>query len=431
MDSAGSALGGQEISGAGGLQDGPALAAGIVRHRLLAQQLWGDGAYDAEACLRSLLAVQAQEYAYARWTLAQRCAGQARDNAAAVDAAIAAGTILRTHVLRPTWHFVLAEDLRWLMTLSGPRLRGGNKTRDRQLGLDAETVRRSSGVLGAAVAGGRHLTRDELAAELERAGLLEDTGERLNGAPLRGQRLGHMVFHAEMDQVLVSGVPRISDSGALRQTYALFDERVPALAADFDRDQALAELTRRYFSSRGPATVKDCALWSGLTQTDVRRGLAVLAADSQEDIGAGDRSQLQSFSADGYEFLMASGSALAAMEASTTTSNAGLAPPRAAPAAPRIDLIQCYDEYVMGYTPTRHYLGGTAPAAVASKHPSHVALLDGRMIGNWQHTLKPESAVVSFLLNRALTPAQKRALDAAVARYETFLGRAVSVDLLG
>ena len=85
----------------------------------------------------------------------------------------------------------------------------------------------------------------------------------------------------------------------------------------------------------------------------------------------------------------------------------------------------------MGYTPTRHYLGGTAPAAVASKHPSHVALLDGRMIGNWQHTLKPESAVVSFLLNRALTPAQKRALDAAVARYETFLGRAVSVDLLG
>lgn len=428
MESEGSALGRQQVSGAGGLNDESALGAGIVRHRLLAQQLWGDGAYDAEASLRSLLAVQAQEYAYARWTLAQRCRGQARDNATAVDAAITTGTILRTHVLRPTWHFVLAEDLRWLMTLSGPRLRAGNKTRDRQLGLDAETVSRSNDVLSAAVAGARQLTRDELAAELERAGLLEDTGERLNGAPLRGQRLGHMVFHAEMDQVLVSGPPRTSDSGAIRQTYALFDERVPALAADFDRDQALAELTRRYFSSRGPATVKDCALWSGLTQADVRRGLAVLAADSQEDIGAGDRSQLQSFSADGYEFVMASGHAHSATKAAT--SDAGLAPPGAAPAAPRIDLIQCYDEYVMGYTPTRHYLGGHAPASVASKHPSHVVLLDGRMIGNWQHTLKPESAVVSILLYLALTPPQKGALDAAVARYETFLGRTVRVDLL-
>ncbi|NMR31169.1 winged helix DNA-binding domain-containing protein [Arthrobacter sp. SF27] len=406
------------------------MAAGIVRHRLLAQQLWGEGAYDAEASLRSLLAVQAQEYAYARWTLAQRCQGSARDNAAAVDAAITTGTILRTHVLRPTWHFVLAEDLRWLMTLSGPRLRAGNKTRDRQLGLDAETVSRSNDVLGAAVAGGRHLTRDELAAELERAGLLEDTGERLNGAPLRGQRLGHMAFHAEMDQVLVSGVPRTSESGAVRQTYALFDERVSALAADFNRDQALAELIRRYFSSRGPATVKDCALWSGLTQADVRRGLAVLAADSQEDVGAGGRSQLQSFSADGCEFVMASGPAHSANEAASADPDVSLAPPSAAPATPRIDLIQCYDEYVMGYTPTRHYLGGTAPASVASKQPSHVVLLDGRMIGNWQHTLKPETAVVSILLHLALTPPQKQALDAAVARYETFLDRTVTVDLL-
>ncbi|MCW2131356.1 winged helix DNA-binding domain-containing protein [Arthrobacter sp. VKM Ac-2550] len=420
MDSTGSALGGQKISSVGGLNDESALAVGIVRHRLLAQQLWGDGAYDAEASLRSLLAVQAQEYAYARWTLAQRCQGSDRDNAAAVDAAIATGTILRTHVLRPTWHFVLAEDLRWLMTLSGPRLRAGNKTRDRQLGLDAKTVSRSNDVLGAAVAGGRQLTRDELAAELERAGLLEDTGERLNGSPLRGQRLGHMVFHAEMDQVLVSGIPRISGSGAVRQTYALFDERVPALATVFDRDQALAELTRRYFSSRGPATVKDCALWSGLTQADVRRGLAA----------AGERSHLQSFIADGYEFLMASGPAHSATKAATAASDADFAPPSAAPAAPRIDLIQCYDEYVMGYTPTRHYLGGTAPASVASKQPSHVVLLDGRMIGNWQHTLKPESAVVSILLHRALTPPQKRALAAAVARYETFLGRTVTVDLL-
>ena len=184
----------------------------IRRHRLRAQRLWDRPADDAEAALRWLLGFQAQEYAYARWSLAQRTGGRARDNAAEVDAAIAAGTILRTHVLRPTWHFVHRDDLRWLMLLSEPRLKAGNKGRDRQLGLDAATVARSNDVLAAAVADGRHCTRDELASRLTEAGLLQDDGVKLNGAPVRGQRLGHLVFHAEMDRILVSGTPRPAES---------------------------------------------------------------------------------------------------------------------------------------------------------------------------------------------------------------------------
>nr|WP_043846796.1 winged helix DNA-binding domain-containing protein [Arthrobacter crystallopoietes] len=378
----------------------------MPRRRLLAQQLWGPGAADAPAAVRNLLAVQAQEYAYARWSLAQRCSGATRDDAAAVDAAIADGTILRTHVLRPTWHFVHRQDLRWLSTLSRPRLKAGNKTRDRQLGIDPAIVERSNAVLAEVVAGGRHVPREDLAAALERAGLLEDTGERLNGAPLRNQRLAHLVYHAEMDQMLVSGVPQATNGGAARQTYAAFDERVPPLPHPFDRDEALAALVRRYFSSHGPATVKDCALWSGLTQADVRRGLEAAGTGTGAAV-------LQTGAVDGHEFLWADDGG----------------PSLRGPGSPRVDLIQCYDEYVMGYTPTRGYLGGSAPAPANAKVPSHVVLLNGRMTGNWQHALKPGTAVVRVLLHRTLAADEEQALMAALERYRSFLGRPLDTEI--
>ena len=380
----------------------------IRRHRLRAQRLWDSPGDDAAAALRWMLAFQSQEFAYARWSLAQRCGGPARDNAAEVDAAIAGGRILRTHVLRPTWHFVAAEDLRWLMLLSGPRLKAGNKGRDRQLGLDEATVARSNDVLAAAVAGGRHLTRDELAARLAQAALLKDDGARLNGATLRGQRLGHLVFHAEMDRVLVNGPPRTAGSGAVQQTYAAFDERVPPLAADFDRDAALAQLTGRYFTSRGPATLKDCSDWCKLPQADLKRGLE-----------AGGSDGLERFDAEGQQLWY-----------SPAAGTFGGAAAAADDGHPRADLIQCYDEYVMGYTKTRGYLGGNAPAALGGEVPIHVLLLDGRMAGNWRHVLRPESAELRLKPLRVFTEPERQAVDVAVERYAAFLRRPVSLDLI-
>lgn len=377
----------------------------VRRHRLRAQRLWDRPADDAEAALRWLLAFQSQEYAYARWSLAQRTGGSARDSAAPIDAAIAVGTILRTHVLRPTWHFVHRSDLRWLMLLSEPRLKAGNKGRDRQLGLDEMTVARSNELLAEAVADSRHRTRDELAARLIEAGLLEEDGAKLNGAPLRGQRLGHLVFHAEMSRILVSGTPRSADSGTVQQTYASFDERVPPLASDFDRDAALAQLTARYFTSRGPASVKDCSDWSKLPQADIRRGLE-----------AGGHEGLERTEADGVELWF------------SPAAGDGRGAHTAANAEPRADLIQCYDEYVMGYTKTRGYLGGSAPAALSSAVPQHVLLLDGKMAGNWKHVLKPELAELRLRPLRAFSPPEHEAVDHAVARYAAFLRRPVTLQ---
>jgi hypothetical protein len=385
----------------------------VVRLRLQAQMLRGQAAESPEAALRKLLAVQAQEFPYARWSLAQRASQPERftgpaspgrtpaATAAGIEAAVADGRILRTHILRPTWHFVHRDDLRWLLALSAPRLHQGNAGMYRRTGIDAAAAARGGQVLARAVAGGRHLTREQLAARLQDAGFA--------GV---GLELAYLIMHAEISGILVSGSPLRSRGGALKQTYALFDERVPAgPGAAPTREEALAELARRYFTSRGPATVKDCADWSGLTMADVRQGL-LLAQDR-------DPEALGTTAIDGVVFYYGA----AAEAAAGAAPGPGRAP---SPTGPRIDLIQCYDEYVMGYSATRHYLGGSAPALPADGALMHVVLLDGRMAGSWRHTLLPGRCELDIRLSASAGPAPGAALDTAidhaVARYGAFLG---------
>ncbi|WP_332761190.1 winged helix DNA-binding domain-containing protein [Pseudarthrobacter sp.] len=380
----------------------------VVRRRLHAQRLRGPGLGAPEDAVRHLLAVQAQEFPYARWSLAQRTgslgpAGGAPSRRGASEAAVATapeveeavsdGRILRTHILRPTWHFVHREDLRWLTALSAPRLHQGNAGMYRQSGIDAAAAGRSGQVLAEAVRGGPHLTREQLAARLQDEGFAAT-----------GFGLAYLIMHAEISGILTSGSPVRSRGGALKQTYALFDERVPAgPAMPPTRAEALSELVRRYFTSRGPATVKDCADWSGLTMADVRLGLQQTLAAAPETLATSV--------IDGVEHYFD-----ARAEGGSEPGNA------AAAAGPRIDLIQCYDEYVMGYSATRHYLGGSAPAFPVAGDPMHVVLLDGRMAGCWRHTMFSGRCELDIRLSAAAGPAVEDAVQDAVDRYGAFLG---------
>jgi hypothetical protein len=176
----------------------------VVRLRLLSQLLRGPGAASPEAALRKLLAVQAQEFPYARWSLAQRApAGAPPATALDVEAAVADGRILRTHILRPTWHFVHRDDLRWLLALSAPRLEQLNAATYRRTGIDAAAGARSADVLAQSVANGNHLTREELAERLRNAGFAA-----------KGLELAYLIMHAEISGVLVSGTPVRSPGGA-------------------------------------------------------------------------------------------------------------------------------------------------------------------------------------------------------------------------
>jgi Winged helix DNA-binding domain len=198
-------------------------------------------------------AVQAQDYSAAKWAVGQHMR-QATDQI--IEKAFAEGSILRTHVLRPTWHLVAPADIRWMLELTAPRVRGAIGFNCRRMSMDEALFKRSQKALIAALRGGRQLTRDALRQVIQRAGIATD-----------GVRLVLILMRAELDGVICSGA-RIGK----QFTYALLDERVPRSNA-LTRDEALAELTRRYFTSRGPATVKDFVWWSGLTAADARAGI--------------------------------------------------------------------------------------------------------------------------------------------------------------
>ncbi|MEO0560343.1 MAG: winged helix DNA-binding domain-containing protein, partial [Bacteroidota bacterium] len=234
----------------------------LAAHRLRNQRLVGNRLSHLEAVVDWLGAVQAQDVSGASWAVAQRTTDVA---AADVDAALDAGTILRTHVLRPTWHLVRPKDLRWMQALTGPRTKRLMRSYDRKLEIDDRLITRSQHRIASALADGVHRTRAEL-------------GEVLNedGIAAKGSRLAHIVMHAELDAVVCSGRRQGS-----KQTYALVDERAPG-GLELDPEEALIELLRRYLRSHGPATPHDFAWWSGLTVTAARRGLEALSDEVEE-----------------------------------------------------------------------------------------------------------------------------------------------------
>jgi hypothetical protein len=322
-------------------------------------------------------AVQSQDYGPAKWSVAARTSGVGD---AEVDQAFADGTILRTHVLRPTWHFVLPVDIRWLLELTAPRVHALNAFSYRQLGLDGAVRERAAKLLAAALRGGNQLTRRELGEALQAGGIAAS-----------GFGLAYLLMHAELEGVVCSGA-----RNGRQHTYALLEERAPQ-AASRSRQEALAELTLRYFASHGPATAKDLRWWSSLTAADVAEGLAL----------AGSR--LRAETLDGVTYWSAPSAA---------------PPPRAA-APPTVHLLQGYDEYVVGYSESKWVLDpdGTARSRWQERTVANgVVVLDGQVAGHWRRLLKGRSVAVEAALYEPLGDAAARSLEAAVARQGAFLG---------
>jgi hypothetical protein len=360
------------------------LSARIVSRRLRTQRLAGAGFTRPEDVVGWLGAVQSQDYGPAKWAVGSR---QPRASDAAVERAFAEGRILRTHVLRPTWHFVLPADIRWLLTATAPRIQAGNAGRYRRLGLDAETLRRGEQLLAGALRGGEQLTRPELAEVLTKGGI-----------DVQGQRLPHLLMNAELNAVICSGARR-----GLQQTYALLDERAPD-ARDLTREEALVELARRYFTSRGPATAKDFATWASLTLAEVKASIEAAGSSlRREEIG-------------GVAFW------------------SGADQSARAPAlrSPMVRLVQGYDEYIMGYTETKGVLARPGSGWAPATPPvfALVVLLDGRVAGFWKRTVKREEVIVEAALLEPFGAARLQALEDEAVRYGAFLGLGATVTLL-
>jgi hypothetical protein len=316
-------------------------------------------------------AVQSQDFAMAKWALALRSVNLTE---AQVAAAFDAGAILRTHVLRPTWHFVAPADIRWMLQLTGPRVRALLLANDRLQGIDAALLRRSRVVIERAFSAGAHLTRDELNAAFAR-----------HRITIAGPGLANVMIHAELDALVCSGPRRGKHS-----TYALFDERVPATQA-LDRDAARAELTRRYFQSHGPATARDFSWWSGLTLTDARAGIASLGRE------------LACVAWDGSEYHYPAGSEPA------TVRDAWLLPN--------------YDEFTVGYADRSLLIGpGFPKARNARADPifTNVIVINGLIAGTWQRTLTATEAKVSLSPFTPFAAAARNAVASASDRFRAF-----------
>ena len=346
--------------------------AAIARARMRAQRVWNSDLKDPQQALTHLVAVQAQEFPYARWSLSQRCGVP---SSSSVQRAFDEGRILRTHILRPTWHFVAPRDLRWLMRLSGPRVIAWSARRCQELGLDAKTLVKSNDVIDKAVAE-QPLTRRALAALLERRGLSPG-----------GQRMPHMLMRAELDTIVCSGPLE-----GKQHTYAAFDSRVPA-AREITRDHALGRLAKRYFASRGPATIKDFSWWSGLPMADVRRATEIAGrALHRSDV-------------DGRTYLFTHEQ-----------------PSRKA-ARPRVDLVQIYDEIGIAYTESRDVLLGDGTEVVVPSNLGgypHVVLREGRVLGRWRVVRARDDLRVETRIKQRLDVATRSSLERAIERYRRF-----------
>ncbi len=356
---------------------GPAGRA-IAWRRLIAQRLAGATFGSAGEAVRSLLAVQAQDYPGAKWALAQRLEG-ATD--ADLDAAFDAGELVRTHVMRPTWHFVDPSDIRWLLALTAPRVHQASAYQYRILELDLETRARSRAIIEKVLAGGRSMTREELRRALSEAGV---AGTNL--------RLGYMLIDAELEGLICSG-PRKGK----QQTYALLEERVPP-SRTRKRDEALAELARRYVEGHGPAQVADLAWWSGLTKSDARKGLELatppLVRETHEE---------------------------------RTFWVSPEAPASAEIHRPVVHLLPNYDELLVSFRDREDAMDPGLPSAarVAQVILAHIIVRDGLVVGGWRRIdegsavrLEPDHLVPLGKLEQA-------ARAAAVKRFETYLERPV------
>jgi hypothetical protein len=326
-------------------------------------------------------AVQAQDYAAAKWGVAQRTRGLSD---ADLDQAFDRGAILRTHVMRPTWHFVTPADIRWMLALTAARVSAASAYYYRRLELDDNVFERSNTILEKALQSGKNLTRMELGTILQEAGI--DTQDLL--------RLAYLIGKAELDAVICSGPRR-----GKQFTYALLEERAPQ-ARVLDHDKALAELARRYFTSHGPAAIRDFVWWSGLTTADAKTGLEMVA------------SHLMKETIDGQIYWMAEPKSV---EIENPIS---------------VHLLPNYDEYIVGYT-DRSAAFNVQDTKMENPRDNivfnHTILIDGRVAGTWKRSFTKGQVLLEAKPFASLSTAEEAALALAVQRYGEFYGMPVAL----
>jgi hypothetical protein len=344
--------------------------------RLKNQHLITSAFKDPVDVVRSLVAMQAQDYSGAKWAIGQRMRRSSDDQ---VEKAFTDGRILRLHLMRPTWHFVAPEDIRWLVNLTAPRVKATHSYYFKKSQLDDATIKRTNKILTKALRDGKQLTRDELRPVVKRAGV----------EPGESERFGRIMFRAELDGFVCSGARKGNQF-----TYALLEERVPT-SRSLERDEALAELAQRYFATRGPATANDFAWWSGLTVTDVKRGISACGPSLKSEV------------VDNKTYWLSEKTAQLKSKVAEMS-----------------HLLSPYDEYFISYKDRSaamhpHFTEGSSAQLVFDAP----LLVDGFCVGGWKRMLKGEEVTIQASPLVALKKTERISVEQAAQSYAKFLGK--------
>lgn len=349
----------------------------IGRLRLQSQQLLKTRLKTARDMVSWFGAFQDQEYIQTKWGLGLRLPNLTD---ADIEKDLSDGILLRTHLLRPTWHLVTTEDIRWLLKLTAPRINAANAFTYRKYGLDDKVFNKCNDVLTGLLQGNKQLTRAEIGDELEK-----------NKIKVQGLRIIYILMRSELDGIVCSGARRGNEF-----TYALLEERA-AKGRELSGDEALAELAKRYFISRGPATEIDFSTWSGLTLKDCRRGLESSKACFDSTISGGKE----------YYF--------------SPRLNPGKKP------STRIYLLPSNDEFIMGYKDRDGVLElkrglKTDPAF----RYDCMIVGDGQIIGTWKRTIGKNQIDLEYDLFLPLDRNQNKEFDNIIKRFSSFHQKTVN-----
>ena len=349
--------------------------ADVSNIRLVNQQIEASTFKEGKDLVSWMGAVQAQDYAMATWGIGLRISGGTEK---LIQKEIDSGAILRTHLLRPTWHLVSADDIWWMLELTAAQVRMKSGSRLKELGINSEVCLKSNQVIESAFANHKYLTREELYLEMEQ--------NKVDGGK---DRWSHLIFLAELDGILCSGIKKDKN-----QTYAILGDRVPR-PASISRDEALGKLAFKYFSSHSPASLNDFIWWSGLSVTAAKRALEIIKPGFiSENIA-------------NQEFWLPENLS------------------RSAPVIPSVYLLPAFDEFLISYKDRT----AAFPLAQHSKaftnngifHP--VIVVNGEVKGLWKRTIKKDTV---YFEPKFFNPVSKDVLDLtkkSARKFAEFLGK--------
>ncbi|HEU5098329.1 MAG TPA: winged helix DNA-binding domain-containing protein [Roseiflexaceae bacterium] len=353
----------------------------ITSQRLLNQQIAQPALREPAEVVAWLGAVQAQDYLGALWAVGLRTPGATEQT---IERALAERTIVRTWPMRGTIHFLAAADVRWMQELLAPRVVKRSASRRAELGVDAAVLAASAKVVTRALQGGKQLTRNALYDLLEQANIATGSSRGL-----------HILGWLAHDGLICFGARE-----GKQPTFALLEEWAPS-AKSLPRDEALATLALRYFTSHGPATLQDLMWWSGLTTAEAKIGLSAVAA------------QLGCEAIGGQEYYFAQD----ARQALGIGRDVFLLPP--------------FDEYLVAYRDRSAALDPqfntrVVPGGNGIFNP--IVVVGGRVLGTWKRTIRKDSVEMTFSPFASFEEANSDAIAEAAERYGCFLGKRVILE---